>query len=238
MAPVVAPRDRPARARTRHGGLRELPRPTRRERPRRARRRGDRVHRVQRVSRTRVRHRGRAGDDGLGSARARRPPLHLGRHAGQRGVAPREREARIPAHGRPHRRRDHLRAQAPLMRWWRFLLPDFRPLRASPAYRLLWLGQLVSMSGSQLRLVALPYQVFVLTGSSFAVGLIGLFQAVPLLLLSLFAGVIADAVDLRRLLLFTQVGLAPGSLLLATPPPPHPPPAPLPTTPPTPPPPF
>src|SRR5258708_22439205 len=46
LAPVVAPRDRPARARTRHGGLRELPRPTRRERPRRARRRGDRVHRV------------------------------------------------------------------------------------------------------------------------------------------------------------------------------------------------
>ncbi|HEX9496745.1 MAG TPA: MFS transporter [Candidatus Limnocylindria bacterium] len=101
------------------------------------------------------------------------------------------------------------------MRWWRFLLPDLTPLRASPAYRLLWLGQLVSMSGSQLRLVALPYQVFVLTGSSFAVGLIGLFQAVPLLLLSLFAGVIADAVDRRRLLLITQVGLAAVSLSLA-----------------------
>jgi MFS family permease len=63
--------------------------------------------------------------------------------------------------------------------------------------------------------VALPYQIFLLTGSSFAVGLIGLFQAVPLLVLSLFAGVIADAVDRRRLLLVTQVGLAAVSLALA-----------------------
>ena len=54
-----------------------------------------------------------------------------------------------------------------------------------------------------------------LTGSSFAVGLIGVVQAVPLLLLSLFGGVIADAVDRRRLLLITQVGLAAVSLALA-----------------------
>ena len=54
-----------------------------------------------------------------------------------------------------------------------------------------------------------------LTGSPFAVGLIGLFQAVPLLALSLFGGVIADAVDRRRLLLFTQIGLAAVSAALA-----------------------
>jgi MFS family permease len=80
---------------------------------------------------------------------------------------------------------------------------------------LLWIGQLVSLTGSQLRLIALPYQVFLLTGSSFAVGLLGVFQAVPLLLLSLFGGVIADAVDRRRLLLITQVGLAGVSVVLA-----------------------
>src|SRR5258708_13975745 len=188
MAPVVAPRDRPARARTRHGGLRELPRPTRRERPRRAGRGGDRVHRVQRVSRTRVRHRGRAGDDGLGSARARRPPLHLGRHAGQRGVAPREREARIPAHGRPHRRRDHLRAQAPLMRWWRFLLPDLTPLRASPAYRLLWLGPLLSMSGSPLPPGAPPLPAFLLPRPPFPGRALRPFPAPPPLPPSPFPG--------------------------------------------------
>jgi MFS family permease len=89
------------------------------------------------------------------------------------------------------------------------------PLRESRSFRLLWIGQLISLSGSQLRLVALPYQIFLLTGSSFAVGLIGVFQAVPLLVLSLFGGVIADAVDRRRLLLVTQVGLAAVSFALA-----------------------
>ena len=97
----------------------------------------------------------------------------------------------------------------------RFLLPDTAPLRESRSFRLLWIGQLISLSGSQLRLVALPYQIFLLTGSPFAVGLIGVFQAVPLLVLSLFGGVIADAVDRRRLLLMTQVGLAGVSLALA-----------------------
>jgi len=99
--------------------------------------------------------------------------------------------------------------------WRQLLLPDTAPLRRSRSFRLLWIGQLISLSGSQLRLVALPYQIFLLTGSSFAVGLIGVFQAVPLLLLSLFGGVIADAVDRRRLLLITQVGLAGVSLTLA-----------------------
>jgi MFS family permease len=99
--------------------------------------------------------------------------------------------------------------------WRQFLLPDTAPLRESRSFRLLWIGQLISLSGSQLRLVALPYQIFFLTGSSFAVGLIGVFQAVPLLLLSLFGGVIADAVDRRRLLLITQIGLAAVSLALA-----------------------
>lgn len=101
------------------------------------------------------------------------------------------------------------------MRWPRLLLPDLAPLRESRSFRLLWIGQLISLSGSQLRLVALPYQIFLLTGSSLAVGLIGVFQAVPLLLLSLFGGVIADAVDRRRLLLVTQVGLAMVSAALA-----------------------
>ena len=101
------------------------------------------------------------------------------------------------------------------MRWARLVLPDLGPLRESRSYRLIFIGQVISLSGSQLRLVALPYQVFLLTGSSFAVGAIGLFQAVPLLVLSLFGGVIADAVDRRRLLLATQAGLAVVSLGLA-----------------------
>ena len=98
----------------------------------------------------------------------------------------------------------------------RGLAVDLSPLRESRSYRLLWIGQLVSLSGTQLRLVAIPYQIYLLTGSSFDVGLIGLFQAVPLISLALFGGVIADTFDRRRLLLVTQVGLACTSAALAT----------------------
>ncbi|TMD61802.1 MAG: MFS transporter [Chloroflexi bacterium] len=95
-----------------------------------------------------------------------------------------------------------------------FLL-DISPLRDSRSFRLLWIGQLISLSGTHLRLVAVPYQVYLLTGSSFDVGLLGLFQAVPLISLSLFGGVIADRVDRRRLLVVTQTALAATSLVLA-----------------------
>src|SRR5919201_2562761 len=95
------------------------------------------------------------------------------------------------------------------------LLPDLTPLRSSRDFRLLWAGQLVSQIGSSLRFVALPYQVYVLTGSTFAVGLLGLFSAVPLIVLSLWGGVIADRVDRRRMLLVTNAALALVSLGLA-----------------------
>lgn len=95
------------------------------------------------------------------------------------------------------------------------LLPDIDPLVTSRDYRLLWSGQLVSQAGSALRLVAIPYQIYLLTESSFAVGLIGLFSAIPLIAFSLFGGVIADRMDRRRMLLITQTSLTAVSLALA-----------------------
>jgi MFS family permease len=95
------------------------------------------------------------------------------------------------------------------------ILPDIEPLRASRDFRLLWLGQLISQAGSALRLVAIPYQIYVLTGSSLAVGLLGLFSAVPLIALSLWGGVIADRVDRRKMLLVTNTCLALTSVALA-----------------------
>ena len=92
---------------------------------------------------------------------------------------------------------------------------DVSPLRESRSFRLLWVGQLVSLTGTQLRLVAIPYQIYLITGSSLDVGLIGLFQAIPLISLALFGGVIADRVDRRRLLIVTQIGLAACSAGLA-----------------------
>jgi predicted MFS family arabinose efflux permease len=77
------------------------------------------------------------------------------------------------------------------------------------------MGQLVSVTGSQVRNVVLLYHVYVLTKSPLAVGLIGAFQAGPLIVFSLWGGVIADAVDRRKLLLFTQSGLILTMLSLA-----------------------
>jgi len=94
-------------------------------------------------------------------------------------------------------------------------LIDISPLRESRSFRLLWFGQLVSLSGTQLRLVAIPYQIYLITGSSLEVGLIGLFQAIPLISLALFGGVFADRFNRRRLLLLTQIGLALSSAALA-----------------------
>ena len=85
---------------------------------------------------------------------------------------------------------------------------DIAPLRDSREYRYLFTGQLISMIGRQITVVAVPYQVYVLTRSSVAVGLLGLAQLIPYVVFSLVAGTLADRIDRRRLLLVTQVLLA------------------------------
>ena len=95
------------------------------------------------------------------------------------------------------------------------LLADLSPLRESRDYRLLFAGHAVSFLGSQMTLVAMPYQVYRLTRSSLAVGMASLAALLPLLALSLLGGSIADAVDRRRLLLVAQLLLAATSAGLA-----------------------
>ena len=96
----------------------------------------------------------------------------------------------------------------------RFAL-DLTPLRRYPAFRRLWFGQGVSFIGTEIAEVALAYQMYQLTGSKLAVGLISLTHLVPLLTLTVIGGAIADAVDRRRLMLVQQVGMVCGSLGLA-----------------------
>jgi MFS family permease len=91
---------------------------------------------------------------------------------------------------------------------------DLTPLRESRDFRVLWLGQVVSLVGRQVTVVALPYQVFVLTGSPLAVGLIGLVQVLPLAICSIAGGAIADRVDRRKVLLLTEAGMAGSTALL------------------------
>jgi MFS family permease len=98
--------------------------------------------------------------------------------------------------------------------WYAKILTDLGPARRSPAYRRLLIGQIVSMSGTQLTVVALPVQVFAITGSSFSVGLLGLVSFFPLLIGGLYGGAIADSMDRRRLAMLTSTGLAVTSALL------------------------
>ena len=87
---------------------------------------------------------------------------------------------------------------------------DLRPLRRHRDYRLLFAAQFVSFLGSMVTYVALPYQMYQLTGSSLAVGLLGLAELVPLLVTAFVGGALADAVDRRRMVLVTEVGLGAG----------------------------
>jgi MFS family permease len=92
---------------------------------------------------------------------------------------------------------------------------DVSPLRDSVAYRALWLGQVISLMGSNMRLVAVAVQVFEITGSTLAVGLVGLVEVVPLIVFSIAGGAIADRADRRALIFRTQLGLMVTSLVLA-----------------------
>jgi MFS family permease len=74
-------------------------------------------------------------------------------------------------------------------------------------FRLLWFGMLVSTMGSQITRAASAWLIYELTGSAFALGLSGLFSALPLIPMSLLGGALADAVERRRLMLAMQ-GLA------------------------------
>jgi MFS family permease len=95
------------------------------------------------------------------------------------------------------------------------ILVDITPLRESRDFRLMFIGQLVSTLGTQLTVVAIPYQVFRLTHSSLQVGAISLAQLIPLVLGSLAAGPIGDSVDRRKIMLWTTFAMMVTSTLLA-----------------------
>jgi len=98
---------------------------------------------------------------------------------------------------------------------FRALVTDIRPLQVSAAYRRLFFGSSVSQLGQQMTTVAVAIQVYTLTESSFYVGLVGVFALVPLVVLGLYGGAIADAMDRRTLALFASAGLWAISIALA-----------------------
>jgi len=85
-------------------------------------------------------------------------------------------------------------------------------------FRLIWTGLLVSFSGSMMQNAALLWHVSLLVSperKGLALGLVGLVRVLPVIVFSLISGVVADAWDRRKLMLFTQTAAAAVSLALA-----------------------
>lgn len=97
----------------------------------------------------------------------------------------------------------------------RSLFADITPLRKHLHFRRLWFGMAVSSIGNQLTVVALAYQAYVLTHSTFVVGAVSLVQLVPSLVGAMGGGAIIDSADRRRVLILAQLMLATTSAALA-----------------------
>jgi MFS family permease len=88
----------------------------------------------------------------------------------------------------------------------RGLFADTTPLR-NPHFRRLWSANIITVIGAQLTVVAVPAQIYAITGSSAYVGLTGLFGLVPLVVFGLWGGALADVMDRRTILVGTTLGL-------------------------------
>src|ERR1700733_10708730 len=88
------------------------------------------------------------------------------------------------------------------------LLTDVTPLRENPAFRRLWLGSMLSSTGGSMTTFAITLQVYDLTRSTAAVGGIGVATFIPLLLITVPGGTLADRVDRRKLVLAMTVAQA------------------------------
>ena len=82
-------------------------------------------------------------------------------------------------------------------------------------FRLLWIGLLISRIGSEMQVVAVNWQVYLLTGSALSLGLIGLSRFLPIILFSLLAGITSDIFDRRKIMLLSQFLMIAVSLVLA-----------------------
>ena len=91
---------------------------------------------------------------------------------------------------------------------------DLSPLRRSTQYRRLYIAGLITSLGSQATYVTVPYQLKVLTQSPLAVGSLGLVELVPLVVLGLYGGVLADRLNRRRLIISMEVVLMLSTVVL------------------------
>lgn len=94
-----------------------------------------------------------------------------------------------------------------MKRLLRHLALDLSPLRDSRDYRLLFGSGVITMFGTLITMVAVPYQMKQLTDSYLAVGLVSLAEFVPMVVCGLWGGAIADALDRRKIIVMSELGL-------------------------------
>jgi MFS family permease len=94
-------------------------------------------------------------------------------------------------------------------------MPSRFPALAHKDFALLWGANIVSRVGTQMRDVALAWQVYLITKSPVAVGLLAAFRVVPVLVLAIAGGVAADTLDRRRVMIATQSVIAATSVAMA-----------------------
>ena len=91
---------------------------------------------------------------------------------------------------------------------------DLTPIRKYRDFRYLWTSGLISNLGSMITYVAIPFQVKELTNSYLAVGISGLVELIPLIVFGLYGGVLADAIDRKKMIWLTEAAAAILSLIL------------------------
>ena len=84
-------------------------------------------------------------------------------------------------------------------------LADLTPLRASPAFARMWIGGTISGVGAQMTIVAVGLEIYAITSSTFAVGLVGGIALLPMIVAGLWGGMIADVFDRRRVLIASSL---------------------------------
>jgi MFS family permease len=94
-------------------------------------------------------------------------------------------------------------------------IETYRALRLHPNFRLYWSGALASNIGTWTQTVAQGWLMYDLTGSTFMLGAVGFAQSVPFIVFALYGGVLADRVERRRLMVWTQTGMMLLAFLLA-----------------------
>lgn len=94
------------------------------------------------------------------------------------------------------------------------MLLDLSPLKKNRDFRYIYFGQFISFFGTMMSFVALPFQVFEITNSTLAVGLLGIIELVPLLITAFIGGALSDVMDRRKLLIYSEFGMTLGCAML------------------------